>query len=308
MKELLIVDTHVHTYPTAAIGQAAIQGTARTKDSGTIDELRAVMSRAGISYSVLANMTPTYLMKIAALNNLPAASREEKAQREIASKMIERMKRRNRWTCDVAKEKPGLVPLIGVDVEQTPEDMSGEIEDLARNHGAGGIKLHPMANEFFPYDRRLWPAYAKASEMNLPILFHSGPMEIGGASGKEYARPAYFREVLEKFPRLKVILAHMGRGYLQETLDLAGKYPNVYFDTSVIISGVAGESYFKDSGEAVAFFRKVGISRILFGTDWPWLDPVLCVEQIKGLGLREEEQRRILGENAAEIFGLKKIA
>jgi predicted TIM-barrel fold metal-dependent hydrolase len=41
------------------------------------------------------------------------------------------------------------------------------------------------------------------------------------------------------------------------------------------------------------------------GTDWPWFDPLLAIEQIESLGLSEEEKRRILGLNAAKVFGLR---
>lgn len=294
-------------YPTAAIGQAALQGTGRTKYSGTVEELLSVMVKGGISYAFLANVTPTYDMKMAGLRNLsPTASREEgeRAEKEMDAKMIDRMKRRNFWTCAVARENPGLVPLIGIDLLQTPEDMEQEIEEMAKKHGAKGVKLHPLANRFFPYDQRLWRAYAKAMELGLPILFHSGQVELAGSTDVDYARPKNFERVLGSFPNLKIILAHLGRGFLKETIEIAQKYEHVYFDTSAAFPGIGGEGEFKSNGEAVELLRKIGIKKIFFGSDWPWLDSLLCIEQIKNLSLREEEKRGVLGENAADIFGL----
>ena len=77
MGNYLIVDAHVHTYPNAAAGEQAMQGTGRSGCSGTIEELISVMSKSGISYAVMANMTPTYDMKTAALGKLPPAIADE---------------------------------------------------------------------------------------------------------------------------------------------------------------------------------------------------------------------------------------
>lgn len=88
-KELMgiyfIIDAHVHTYPTAAIGQQALQGTGRSGCSGTVEELLTVMARGKISYAVMANMTPTYDMTRAALKNLLRAlpTMKEKKRRKI---------------------------------------------------------------------------------------------------------------------------------------------------------------------------------------------------------------------------------
>jgi uncharacterized protein len=306
-----IIDAHVHTYPTAAIGQQALQGTGRSGCSGTVEELLTVMARGKISYAVMANMTPTYDMTRAALKNLPASAthdEREKAEKDINEKIVDRMKRRNLWTCTMAKENPALLPLIGIDVLQSPPDMQGEIEDKAQNHGARGLKLHPVANRFFPYDQRLWPAYSKAEEMGLPVLFHSGTGDVAGYSASDYGRPKNFEPVLKSFPRLNIILAHLANGFLEELVEIASQYDHVFFDTSAIISGIEGESKFSSQAEAAALLRQLGVHRVLFGSDWPWFDPLRAFEQIIKLDLTAEEKESILGKNAEKIFGLSRSA
>lgn len=307
----LIIDAHVHTYPTAAIGEQAMQGTGRSGCSGTVEELLSIMARGEISYAVMANLTPTYDMKMAALKNFPAsitAEERKKAEKETKEKMIDRMKRRNLWTCTIAKENPALLSLISVDVLQTPSDMKAEIEDKAKGHGAKGLKLHPVANRFYPYDRSLWPAYSKAMEMGLPILFHSGKAELAGYTEADYGKPGNFGQVLQNFPKLTVILAHLGKGFLGESVEIAQRYANVYFDTSSILSVTEIEDGFASDVEAVELIRAIGVHRVLFGSDWPWFDPLLAIEHIKSLNLTKEEKRRIFGQNAEEIFGLGRLA
>jgi hypothetical protein len=269
-----------------------------------VEELLDVMARGKISYAVLANMTPTYDMRMAALKNLPASAPQAEREKEINEKVIDRMKRRNLWSCTSARENPVLVPLISIDLLQTPADMQAEIEDKVQNHGAQGLKLHPASNRFYPYDRGLWPAYQRAAELGLPILFHSGEAEVAGYSRVDYARPKNFEQVLESFPKLVIILAHLGKGFLEESAALAQKYGNVYFDTSAILSGREGKSGLASAGEVVKLIRTIGVSRILFGSDWPWFDPLLAIRQIEGLDFSEEEKRKILWLNAAKVYRL----
>ena len=304
----LIIDAHVHTYPTAAIGQQALQGMGQSGCSGTVGELLPVMARGKVSYAVLANMTPTYDMKMVALKIIPASATQKErieAEREINEKVIDRMKRRNLWSCTSARENPVLVPLISIDLLQTPADMQAEIGDCVKNHGAKGLKLHPVSNRFYPHDRGLWSTYQKATELGLPILFHSGEAEVAGYTQVDFARPANFEQVLQNFPGLTIILAHLGKGFLEESVALAQKYDNVFFDTSAILSGSEIKGGFASGGEAVKLIRTIGVNRVLFGSDWPWFDPLLAIQQIESLGFSEEEKLRILGLNAARVFRLQ---
>ncbi len=308
MENELIVDAHVHTYPTAEIGRQAMQGLGQSGASGTVPELLAVMSRGKISYAVMANMTPTHEMKMAALKDLPEGRpdvEQREREKEADEKVIARMKRRNLWSCAVARENPTLIPLVSVDILQTPADMEAEIENTMK-HGARGLKLHPVVNHFSPDDRRMWPAYAKAMEVGFPVLFHSGLGELAGYEAADYARPSHFEPLLRSFPKLTVILAHMGNGYLEESVALAGRYGQVYFDISGIISFIGSQGGFSSDAHAVELIRKIGVTRVLFGSDWPWCDPLLAKERFDRLALTYEEKQSILGKNAAKIFGLKR--
>jgi predicted TIM-barrel fold metal-dependent hydrolase len=141
-------------------------------------------------------------------------------------------------------------------------------------------------------------------DLRVPILFHSGEAEVAGYTQADYARPANFEPVLQSFPELVIILAHLGKGFLEESIALARKYDNVHFDTSAILSGGEIKSGFASGGEAVKLIRTIGASRVLFGSDWPWFDPLPAIRQIEGLDLSAEEKRMILGRNAAGVFGL----
>lgn len=307
MNSFSIIDAHVHTYPTAKIGEQALQGAGRSGCAGTVPELLGVMAKGGISHATQGNMTPTYDMKQAAWQKLsPSLSPEEReaAEKKINEEIVARMQRRNLWTCQVARENPSLIALVSIDLLQSPEEMAAEMEKMVKEHGARGLKLHPVANRFYPQDRRFWPAYRWAGKMNLPILFHAGTADIAGYTEFDYSRPANFQEVAEAFPELKIILAHLGKGYFREALETAKKYTNIYLDTSAVINGLESDKKFFSDQEIVAFIRNIGVSRVLFGSDWPWFDPLRAIDKIQKLPFNDQEKQMILRENAARLFGI----
>jgi len=91
--------------------------------------------------------------------------------------------------------------------------------------------------------------------------------------------------------------------------DLAQKYPNVYFDTAQGFPSTDAVPHHPHRGlaedDAVRVMRRIGINRIMFGTDFPGVAPQPQVEQILRLPLTEEEKRMILVENAKRVLRLQ---
>ena len=295
MSGFSVIDAHVHTYPTSQIGLQATAGTAFSGCAGTVQELLGLMAVGGIDKAVMLNMTPVADMREAAL------ARGEGPHEEVARRMIERMKRRNAWTCQVAREHPSLVPFISLDPSMGPDDAVAEIRQRAQE-GARGIKLHPSGQRFSPTDRNLWPAYAEAEALGLPVVSHGG-ISLLDPESSEHSRPRAFTRVLAAFPRLTLILAHLGEGYLEESLAMAAKYPNLFFDCSAAVSGTVQPPSLSDD-EAADVIRRLGVERVLFGSDWPWFHPLRDRERIEALPLSDSEKGLILGENARRVMDI----
>ncbi len=292
---LNIIDVHVHTFPTAAIGLQATGGTAMSGCAGTVQELLALMSVGGVDKAAMMNMTPVADMREAAL----AAGHGPPD--EVAQQMIERLKRRNDWTCATARDHPSLVPFISVDPSMGPEGVVAEVH-RCREQGAVGIKLHPSSQRFNPDGPRLWPLYAEAESLEMPVLSHGGffPMD---PESSDHSRPRAFARILRAHPRLRFVLAHLGNGYIDESLAMAEEFPNLHFDSSSVIEGTVEPQQMSDE-EAVALIRRFGAERILFGSDWPWYHPVRDIDRIEALPLSDEEKRLILGDNARRVIGI----
>lgn len=103
--------------------------------------------------------------------------------------------------------------LIGLAVVN-PSDAGAPVElRRAIDRGLSGAKMVPSG--WYPYDEQVQPTFAVASELELPLLFHSG-IFIDGRSGR-YCRPAFF-EALRDHPGVRVTLAHLGWPWTDEAI------------------------------------------------------------------------------------------
>jgi hypothetical protein len=247
----------------------------------------------------MANLTPIPEMRDAALRRLGAQpSPAERAQ--VSEELRGRLIRRNRWTLEAAAGQPALLPFVGLDPSvMTPGELRDELEACVEA-GARGVKLHPIVQRLAPGTAALWPVYELCQELGLPVLFHSG--FLGRSEWNALARPSAFADVLEAFPALPVVLAHLGRGHFEEAVALAARFPQVRFDTCAVVT-TAAVPWRLDDAEAVAVIRRLGVERICFGSDYPWFDPAADAARVAALpGLTAAEQAAILGENARRLL------
>jgi len=298
MKYDLVIDAHVHTFKTPEIGLQALSGAGQSGLCGTTDELLDAMDAAGIDKAVQANVTPARSMYDAAMAQIPDEERSS-AKGPIIEKIAGRVKRRNEWTCKLARENSRLIPLISVDPLMGGDALVDEMVDKANRFDVKGLKIHPAEGRYFPDDPSFQPAFETAQRLNLPVLTHGGNF----AADQPYTRPENFRKILEDYPDLILVIAHMGSGYLDESLALARKYSNVYFDTSTVITGVEGHNPLPDD-DLVELIRKIGIDRVMFGSDYPWFHPGKDLKRFLDLGFDDDEKRAILGDNAKRVYSL----
>jgi uncharacterized protein len=308
MRGECIIDMYAHVYRTAEIGRQAMQGCARPQRwEGVIDELRATMRDTGVWRAVIATITPTQTMREKALALLPpdlSHQSRQKAEAEVREGMLQRIDHNNLWGCEVGRTYPEFLPFINLDpILMDAVTIRQKVRDTV-SKGARGIVLLPGLHGFYGNDRRVWPIYEMAQSFQLPILSQTGdagPLPPGGRG--HWGRPRYFGDVAASFPKLRLILGHLGKGYESEIAVLTRRYPNVYTETSMRLSGL-DEAGKWTPAEAVTWFRLIGIDRILFGTKWPLFDPQQDIDTVRKLPLTPEEKRKILGENAKRALQL----
>jgi uncharacterized protein len=303
-----IIDMYAHVYRTAEIGRQALEHFARPRHwDGVIHELRAIMRETGIWRAVIAPITPTQAIREKVLSQLPPDLSQEsrqKAETEVRERMLQRMDHNNFWGCEVGRTYPELLPFINLDpVLMDAVTIRQKVREAVRK-GARGIVLLPGLHGFYGNDRRAWPIYEMAQSFQLPILSQTGDAGTLPPGGRgHWGRPRYFGDVAASFPKLRLILGHLGKGYESEIAALTRRYPNVYTETSMRLSGL-DEAGKWTPAEAVTWFRLIGIDRILFGTKWPLFDPQRDIDTVHKLPLTPEEKRKILGENVQRALQL----
>lgn len=169
------------------------------------------------------------------------------------------------------------------------EDISGEIERI-NALGLKGIKLHSDFQQFNIDDKRAFPIYENAQKRGLPILFHIGDNRY------DYSSPERLLNVVKKFPNLTVIGAHFaGWSMWDKGAEL--------FDHSGIYTDCSSSLYAMTPEHAAELIRKIGVHRVMWGTDYPMWSAKEELERFDRLSLTDRERELILSENARRLIG-----
>jgi len=325
MKDYEIIDAHIHL--TQSLEEEANYWTVpgrRDEDRWANPErVITYMDKSGIAKMAFMILIPRQyrapIFEKARLMALPEAQRREKVKK-LSEEIAALQKKYNEWGCGVGRSQPRLVPFIGMSTDFGDAKAILQEFELRVKQGAKGIKMHPGMYSFYPGDEALFPMYEKCQELGLPVLADSGPWPHSHElvlfplwfkmpePHTEYAEPLNFALVLKAFPRLKVVLAHLGSAWWDERVELAQKYANVYFDTSQGFSApdripvVPHRSLAEE--DAVRVIRKIGVKRVMFGSDFPAISQQAQLEQILRMHLTDEEKQAILADNVKRIYGI----
>jgi predicted TIM-barrel fold metal-dependent hydrolase len=197
-----------------------------------------------------------------------------------------------------------FLAFCGVD----PWKGEAALEEVRRCHGEYGVlgvgELNPSRQRFYPNDRRFYPLWELCAELDLVVMFHCGfPGAGAGTPGGmgyqlDHARPVpYLDAVAADFPELRIIAAHPGWPWYLENLAACWHKKNDYID----LSGWAPKYL---PAEVVRYADSLITSRVLFGSDWPVIDPDRWLTEFAELPFKDASRQRILLDNACELFGL----
>jgi hypothetical protein len=205
----------------------------------------------------------------------------------------------NRYMAEVARQHPEIVPLGTIYPGETDQD---EIlrEALGPLH-LRGLKLHCHVQKMAADDPRFEAAYRACEEAGVPIVIHAGrsPSSPGyGVDTKELCAAAQVERVLQRFPRLRLLVPHLGADEFGDYLSLLQRYENLFLDTTMAIGG-----YFQAPPPASLFTGMA--ARLLYGSDFPNLPYAWDreLETVLRAQLPPETERALLYDNAARLFG-----
>lgn len=176
-------------------------------------------------------------------------------------------------------------------------DLGAELERLVKGFGFRGFKVYPVYQHHYVNDTRMYPLYARAQDLGVPMLVHTGSSVFKGARIK-YGDPLHLDDVAIDFPKLTILMAHSGRPFwYEQAFWMARRHENVYME----ISGLPAKNLLE-------YFPRLEqlADKIVYGSDWPG-NPYLRrnVDAIMALPLKDETKEKILWRNAAKILGVE---
>lgn len=200
---------------------------------------------------------------------------------------------------DVCRRYPARFSgLAGVDPYRGMQGLK-DLEQAVKNLKFVGAHLYPHWFGLAPDHAKYYPYYAKCCELDIPIMMQVGHNLVYSRERRlpSVGRPICLDQVAIDFPELTLIGIHIGVPWTDEMLSMCWKHENVY---------VAGDAYAPKHWPAqyVHYANTFGSHKVLFGTDWPVIDPERAVREIDELGMRPTSKAKMLRDNALRIFKL----
>lgn len=200
-----------------------------------------------------------------------------------------------------------LIGFAGIDPAQ-PKEALAELSRAKEELGMRGIGVAPAAQDYHPSDSQSMVVYAAVAQAGLPIVFHTG-VQITASTKLEYARPFLLDEVARELPQLKIVIAHMGYPWVNETIVLLAKHANVFAEISWLLHQ-PWQAY-----QALLSAHQYGVThKLLFGSGFPAAAASDCIEALYSINhmvhgtnlpvIPRESLRGIVERDALSLLGI----
>jgi predicted TIM-barrel fold metal-dependent hydrolase len=211
-----------------------------------------------------------------------------------------------------------------------PEAAADELERAVTTLGFRGAMVHGLTNGVFFDDQRFWPIFARAQALDVPLYVHPAVPHRAVAE-------AYYKDYLQDFPSLltaawgftvetatqgirlvlsgvfdvypdvRIILGHMGEGLpfllwrINHALSRPGNRRVSFRDQ------FSQHFYITTSGNfstpaLLCSMMELGVDRILFSVDWPFVQNVPGTKWMHNLQISAEDKSKILSSNAKRLL------
>ena len=188
----------------------------------------------------------------------------------------------------------GRVHYLGTFHPRRSEACMAALEEAGDWPGFVGLKIHPSIHGVPAEDPAYEPAWRFAADNGLPILAHSWSVSDYNPV-QQLSTPERFEGWVKRFPTVPFVLGHAGgRGTgRHEAVRMACAYDNVFLD-------IAGDIFDYRLLEGLA--ASVPAHKVLFGSDYPWLDPRSRLSHVLLADIGEQVKGRILRDNALRVY------
>jgi 5-carboxyvanillate decarboxylase len=225
------------------------------------------------------------------------------------------------------KRFAGLASFAPQDPTAAAKEMQRAIHDLNLN----GFIVNSHTDNAYLDEPRFWPILEAAEALGAPLYIHPRAPSDGmaapfrnyrlegavwgyGLEASTHILRLIFSGVLDKFPKLQIVIGHMGEAlpFWLWRLDFMGSpgaragrknalKPSEYFQRNIMIttSGV-------EDPLALRFcIDKIGADRIMWAIDYPFQPTAPAVKFIETAPLSDAERAKIAYSNAERVFKIK---
>ncbi len=207
-----------------------------------------------------------------------------------------------------------------------------ELERTVERFGFVGGMINGLTNGRFIDERQYWPIFERAQGLDVPLYMHPAaphpavvqsyyadyaeryPILLGPACG--FTVEAFVQAirlvlsgVLDAYPRVKIILGHLGEGlpYLLWRIDRAlsrsGNLGRSFRDCFCAHFHVTTSGNFSDAALALCI-AELGVDKVIFAVDTPFMASADGVRWARSLPLSSEDRDKILHANATRLLRL----
>jgi len=198
----------------------------------------------------------------------------------------------NEEVMEARSQFPGrFVPYITINPYYPIAEIESEIEKWHSQGHLRAFKIHPSFTSYPADGDGFRPVWEHANEHELPVLSHSGP-------GCKYGSPKKLGELAKRYPRSNVLVAHSASSWdmIEVATEAAQEHENVFLD-------LCGSPLLFGALERMV--EAVGVEKVLFGTDLPFIDPRPGLGRIAFSRLSDDYKRKVLGLNAKRLFRIE---
>ncbi len=195
-----------------------------------------------------------------------------------------------------AKYPDRFSALAGIDPTRGMKGLH-ELEYAVKKLGFVGAHFYPHWYSMRPDAPQIYPYYAKCCELDIPIMMQVGHNLVYSKEQRlpSVARPILLDQVAIDFPELVLIGIHIGVPWTDEMISMCWKHENIF---------VSGDAYAPKYWPLsfLNYAKTYGKNKVLFGTDWPVIDPERAVNEIEKLELKSDAHKLVMRDNALRIF------
>ncbi len=211
----------------------------------------------------------------------------------------------NDEVAELLRDHPGR--FIGLARISGLHGMSGvrELERRVREQGFQALGVTALVDAIPASDRRYYPLYAKAVELDIPVRIYSS-MSYATDRPYDLGHPRHLDQVAIDFPELTIIGGLGGWPWVNEMVAIVRRHPRLYMDTSAHRARYLGqpgsgwEMLLQFGNTLIQDKVLVGLSAGLVGQSYETL-----LGEYMALPLKDTVKEKWLYHNAARVFGVE---